>query len=359
MTEVHSEARRRALRNGQALAESGLIRDDEIGDAERAGEMMSIAISPEMVDRIDRADADDPVARQFVPSTRELTILPEERSDPIGDVPYMPVKGITHRYPDRLLLIANHHCAVYCRFCFRKEKVGPGQEFLKPDEIEAALDYIRAQPELREVILTGGDPLMLTPHRIRYLVEQLTELPNLDVIRIHTRIPVVAPERVTPELLDALETDKIICVVVHANHANEFGDAAKAALKTLRKRGIMMVSHSVLLKGVNNTPQALMDLFREFIRNGVKVYYLHHCDLAEGVSHFRTTFEEGQELMRAIRGQLSGLAQPTYALHIPDGHGKVPIGPSYIEREGSSWIVEDYLGGRHRYPIDADGGAAM
>jgi lysine 2,3-aminomutase len=361
MTVSRTTNRRQTLRTGDDLAERGLIREEDVADAERAGDILSIAISPEMVDRIDVARPDDPVARQFVPSARELHVLPEEEPDPIGDTLYMPIKGITHRYPDRLLLIANHHCAVYCRFCFRREKVGPGEEFLAPNELEAALDYIRAHPDLREVILTGGDPLMLTPRRIRYIVEQLSALPNIDVIRVHTRIPVVAPERLTPEMLEALETDKIICVVIHANHASEFGDAAKAAIKQLRMRGMMLLSHSVLLKGVNDTPEALADLFREFVRNGVKVYYLHHCDLAEGVSHFRTTFDEGQELMRAIRGHVSGLAQPTYALHIPGGFGKVPIGPTYLEEDGDSWVVTDYLGGRHRYPLErsqADGAAA-
>lgn len=352
MTNEQVEQRRRTIRSPRDMIELGLIAENELEDIKEVTKEFATAISPEMLDRIQVGQPDDPVARQFVPDVHELQLLEEERADPIGDVPYMPIKGITHRYPDRLLLIANHHCAVYCRFCFRREKVGPGEEYLTPEELEAALDYIRAQPDVHEVIITGGDPLMLSPKRIRYLVEQLSAIDNVDVIRFHTRIPVVAPERITPEFMAAIETDKIICVVVHANHANEFSPNAKAAIKTLRMAGCMLVSHSVLLKGVNNTPQAMMDLMREFVRNGIKPYYLHHCDLAEGISHFRTNFTEGQELMRAIRGHLSGLAQPNYVLHIPDGYGKVPIGPNYIEREGTSWIVTDYLGGRHKYPIE-------
>jgi lysine 2,3-aminomutase len=352
VTEVHVAKPRRTLRSAAALAEAGLIMPEEVAAVESVSEVLSIGVSPEMADRIEPGRRDDPVARQFVPDARELQILPEECPDPIGDLPYVPIKGITHRYPDRLLLTANHHCAVYCRFCFRREKVGPGEEYLKPHELEAALDYIRDHPDLREVILTGGDPLMLSPRRIAYIVEQLSALENLDVIRFHTRIPVVAPERITSEFLDAIETDKIICVVIHANHAAEFGATSKAAIKRLRKAGCMLVAHSVLLKGVNDTPAALTELLRELVRNGVKPYYLHHCDLAEGVSHFRTSFDEGMELMRAIRGHLSGLAQPSYVLHIPGGYGKVPIGPTYLERDDGGWTVTDYLGGRHRYPLE-------
>lgn len=345
-----SGSKRRSLRSPQDLVEAGLIRPDDVADIARVDDVFSITISPEMVDRIEHGRADDPVARQFVPSIRELTVLREERPDPIGDVPYMPLKGITHRYPDRLLLIPTHSCATYCRFCFRREKVGPGQEYLDQAESAAAMAYIDAHKDVREVILTGGDPLVLSPRRIRQLVSELSAMDHLDVIRFHTRIPVVAPDHINPELLAAIESDKVICIVVHANSASEFGPAAREALKRLRKAGIMLVSHSVLLKGINDTPETLTALLREFVRNGVKPYYLHHCDLAEGISHFRTTFDEGQELMRAIRGWVSGLCQPTYVLHIPGGYGKVPIGPSYLEKDGDAWQVTDYKGEVHRYP---------
>ena len=344
--------RRRTLRSAKALVEAGLLAPEKADGVAQVSEEFSLAVSPEMAEKIEPGRPDDPVARQFIPDVRELTLLAEERADPIGDSHYMPVKGITHRYPDRLLLIANHHCAVYCRFCFRREKVGPGEEYLTQEELDAALDYIRAHPDLREVILTGGDPLMLSPKRISYIIEQLSALDNLDVIRFHTRIPIVAPERITQELLDVLDIDKIVCVVVHANSAAEFGSEPRAAIKRLRKAGLMLVSHSVLLKGINDTPETLTALLREFVRNGVKPYYIHHCDLAEGISHFRTSFEEGQALMTAIRGKVSGLAQPTYVLHIPDGHGKVPIGPNYLVREGNFWVVTDYLGQQHQYPIE-------
>lgn len=350
MTPAQNLKTRRTLRTPRELAEVGLISPDHVADIARVDEVFSIGVSPEMLDRMEPGQDHDPVSRQFVPDMRELEVLPEERSDPIGDVPYMPIKGITHRYPDRLLLIPTHSCAVYCRFCFRREKVGPGQEYLSPEEMASAIDYIRAHPDVREVILTGGDPLILSARRIRQIVADLAAIDHIDLIRFHTRIPIVAPELVTSELIDAFDTEKIICIVVHANHASEFGDAARATLKRLRKAGMMLVSHSVLLKGVNDNPDAMTDLLREFVRNGVKPYYLHHCDLVEGTSHFRTSFEEGQALMRAIRGRVSGLCQPSYVLHIPEGYGKVPISPTYLERDGDRWSVTDYQGGRHTYP---------
>jgi lysine 2,3-aminomutase len=362
--DVQQSAPRRTLHTVDELAAEGLIAPDQVGAIERVADDFAVAVSPEMLDRIRDQGPDGPLARQFVPSARELNILPEESEDPIGDGQYVPVKGITHRYPDRLLLIPIHSCAIYCRFCFRREKVGPGEEYLRPHELEAALDYIRSKPELREVILTGGDPLVMAPRRIKHIMDSLGALPNLDVIRFHTRVPLVAPERITDELIEVLHWNRITCIVLHVNHASEFGDAGRAALKKLRMNGFMMMAHSVLLKGVNDNVDAMTDLLRECVRNGVKPYYLHHCDLAEGTSHFRTNFDEGQALMRALRGRVSGLAQTNYVLHIPDGHGKVPIGPSYLSRDDQNYTVTDYKGEKHQYPLppeaagSEEGGAA-
>jgi len=351
MTDVDIEHKApRMLRTPKELTEAGLLAPDQVASAEKVGENFSIGVSREILTQIRTSKNNSSLMRQFVPDVKELTVVDEERPDPIGDTSYMPIKGITHRYPDRLLLIPNHTCAVYCRFCFRREKVGPGQDYLTAEEMQNALEYIRQHKQLREVILTGGDPLVLSARRIASLVRELSAMEHLDLIRFHTRVPVVAPELVTPEILKAMESDKIVCIVVHANSAEEFGDPARQAIRSLRKAGLMMVAHSVLLKGVNDTPEAMTALLREFVRNGVKPYYLHHCDLAEGTSHFRTTFEEGQALMRAIRGTVSGLAQPNYVMHIASGHGKVPIGPTYLEKEGDHYIVTDYLGGRHVYP---------
>ncbi len=275
----------------------------------------------------------------------------------------MPVRGIVHRYPDRVLLTPHFACAAYCRFCFRRERVGQPGEALTPAELENALAYIRARSAIWEVILTGGDPLMLAPERLQGLLAALADIPHLGVIRLHTRLPVSDPRRMSRRLIAALATidaqaveedtsrDKALYVVLHCNHIDELGPETTAACRAIVRGGIPMLAQTVLLKGINDTPEALTALFRALVRRRIKPYYLHHGDLARGTSHFRTTLAEGQALMRVLRGDLSGLCQPTYVLDIPGGHGKVPVGPCYVHGEPAVEMkVEDPTGKRHRYP---------
>jgi lysine 2,3-aminomutase len=306
-----------------------------------------------LADLIDRNDPHDPIARQFVPTADELDHRPEELLDPIGDDAHSPVEGIVHRYPDRVLLKLTHVCAVYCRFCFRREMVGPGKaKALSTATLARALDYIRSRREIWEVILTGGDPLVLSPRRLRDVMRLLEAIEHVKVLRIHTRVPVAEPARVTAELVRALKVkDKPTYVALHINHARELTPAARAACARLADAGIPLLGQSVLLAGVNDTPQALGDLMRALVECRIKPYYLHHGDLAPGTSHLRTGIATGQDLMRALRGRLSGLCQPTYVLDVPGGHGKSPIGPNYIERDGGNFLVEDFNGGRHIYPL--------
>lgn len=288
------------------------------------------------------------VARQFVPSLAELLIRAEELADPIGDRTHEPVEGITHRYPDRVILHATQTCEIYCRFCFRRETVG--SEGHLPDEaLDRALTYIAETPAIWEVILTGGDPMVLSPRRLKTLIDRLAAIPHVEVIRFHTRVPVVAPDRITEDLLAALQTRPAVYVAIHTNHADELTPKACAALRRLSAAGIPLVSQTVLLKGVNDDAATLETLFRALIRNRVKPYYLHHADLAKGTSHFRTTLAEGQALMKALRGRLSGLCLPTYVLDIPGGHGKVPIGPNYVTALETEYRVEDPSGHTHIY----------
>lgn len=288
------------------------------------------------------------VAKQFVPSAQELNILPEEIYDPIGDDAHSPVPGLTHRYPDRVILHITKTCEVYCRFCFRRETVGETGN-LPEDQLTAALDYIARSPAIWEVILTGGDPLVLSARRIAALIERIKAIPHVGVMRIHSRIPVVAPEKITPELIAALKQFPSLWLVVHTNHADELTEDARAALARLADAGIPLLSQSVLLRGVNDTVEALEALFRGLIRNRVKPYYLHHCDMARGTSHFRTTIAEGQALMTALRGRLSGTCLPHYILDIPGGHGKITLGPDYLERTETGWFVRDPQGKTHSY----------
>jgi lysine 2,3-aminomutase len=334
---------RRTLRSAAALIGDGLIPATAREAIDEVAVRDAVAITPAMAEIITHPQ--DPIGRQFVPDAAELTTTSEERADPIGDHAHSPVKGIVHRYPDRVLLKPTHACAVYCRFCFRREMVGPGAESLDTAEMAAAFDYIRSKPEIWEVILTGGDPLILSPRRLGDIVQALDAIPHLGVIRLHTRMPVVDPARISDELLATLKSEKAVYVVLHANHPREMTEAAIAACRRITDAGIPMLSQSVLLKGVNDDAATLEALFRGFVRQRIKPYYLHHADLAPGTSHFRTTIAEGQALMRQLRGRLSGLCQPEYVLDIPDGHGKVPVGPTYLD--GGS--VQDWRGISHAY----------
>lgn len=342
----------RALRSADDLLSAGLISGAE---AEALGAVLAryaVSVTPDMAELIDPQDPDDPIGRQFVPRAEEAVATPEERADPIGDAAHAPVTGIVHRYPDRVLLKPLHVCPVYCRFCFRREMVGPdGLGTLTDAELDTALAYIAQDPRIWEVVLTGGDPFALSPRRLGVIAERLAAIPHVRVMRVHTRVPVVKPDLVSDALVQALKRfGRAVFVAIHANHPREFTAAASAACARLVDAGMPLVSQSVLLRGVNDEAATLEALMRVLVENRIKPYYLHHGDLAPGTGHLRTGVPEGQELMRALRGRLSGLAQPTYVLDIPGGHGKVPIGPGYLREAGDGVRVTDPSGQDHAYP---------
>jgi lysine 2,3-aminomutase len=301
---------------------------------------------------IDPSDPDDPIARQFLPDLRELIEAPGESADPIGDEVHSPVEGIVHRYPDRALLKLVHVCPVYCRFCFRREMVGPDKgEMLSEAALDRAFAYLADHPEIWEVVITGGDPLVLSPRRLDLIGDRLAAIPHIKIVRWHTRVPVVMPEAVTPALVATLKpAGKTVWLAVHANHPRELSEEARAALDRLSKGGIHLVSQTVLLKGVNDDAATLAALMRGFVECGVKPYYLHHGDLAPGTGHFRLSLTEGKALIDALRGRVSGLAQPVYVIDLPGGHGKVPISPLSCEPEGEGWRITDWQGYTHSYP---------
>lgn len=328
------------------LVRDGLALPQDAEVLSRVTDEFRLRLTPEMRAAAKGSDA---VARQFVPSAEELVVRPEELADPIGDDAHAPVPGLTHRYPDRAILHITKTCEVYCRFCFRRETVGETGHLPQPD-LDRALDHIAHTPALWEVILTGGDPLVLSPRRLADLMARLADIPHVQVVRFHSRVPVVAPQRVNDALLAALDTRLTPWIVIHANHADELTEAASAAIRRLAAAGIGLLSQSVLLRGVNDTPEALEALFRTLYRLRVKPYYLHHCDMARGAGHFRTTIAEGQALMARLRGRLSGPCLPSYVLDIPGGHGKAPISPGYLAalRDGT-WQVTDWQGKTHIY----------
>jgi lysine 2,3-aminomutase len=308
----------------------------------------AVAITPAMDALIDPDDASDPIAAQFRPDVRELDVAPDELGDPIGDEAHTPVKGVVHRYADRCLLKLVHVCPVYCRFCFRREMVGPPSKERPRDgtltaaELDGALGYIAAHPEIWEVILTGGDPFLISARRAREITARLAAIPHVKIIRWHTRVPVVDPLRVTPDLVDALRAEGATTyVVLHTNHPRELTDQARAAIARIVDAGVPMLAQTVLLRGVNDTVDALEALMRGLVEARVKPYYLHHLDKAPGTSHFRCSIVDGQELVQALHDRASGLAQPAYVLDIPGGHGKAPLTPASVRETERGYAVRD------------------
>lgn len=332
------------------LVAHGLVTSKDAESLDAVAARYAVAVTPTMLSLIDRADPQDPIRAQFVPTMRELQQSLEESADPIDDAAFSPLPGLVHRYADRVLLKVVSVCPVYCRFCFRREMVGPGGEALVGENLDQALAYIRARPEIFEVILTGGDPFMLSPRRARELTQAIAAIEHVKIVRWHTRVPVVAPERVSDDFVQALCAEGVTTwVAVHANHPREFTPAAQAAITRMREVGISLVSQSVLLRGVNDRLDVLQDLMRGFVALGVKPYYLHHPDLAPGTGHFRLPIAEGQELMRGLRRTLTGLAQPTYVLDVPGGAFKAPLDPSYLQVSEGGLQLLDGTGHWHDY----------
>jgi lysine 2,3-aminomutase len=271
------------------------------------------------------------IAAQVVPHPAELITASHEVMDPTDDAGHSPIPGLVHRYRDRVLIKPLLVCPLYCRFCFRREQIGADGGLLTEAQLAAVLHYIGQRRAIREVILTGGDPLMLSPRRLGDLLAALDAIPHLDQLRIHTRVPMADPNRVTPALLRALRTEKPLYLAVHANHANEFSPPATLALRHLARSGPILLGQSVLLRGVNDSAGALEDLLRAMLRHRVKPYYLHQLDPAPGTARFHVPVAEGRALLACLRGRISGLALPAYMEEAPGGTGKRPLGPAYPE----------------------------
>ena len=316
----------RTWRRPTEVVEAGLAPPERLPDLERVAERYAVAVTPAMAELIDVINPHDPIARQFVPDAAELDLQPDEAADPIGDDVHSPVEGLVHRYPDRVLLKLVNVCAVYCRFCFRRSMIGPGKpNMLSEKALSDALAYISAHRQIWEVILSGGDPLVLSPRRLAAVMKRLEPIEHVKIVRVHTRVPAVDPGRITPALVRALRgSGKTTYVVLHANHARELTLAARAACGRIIDAGVPMLAQSVLLKGVNDDVDALGALMRTLVECRIKPYYLHHLDRAPGTAHFRTTVAHGQDLTRELRARYSGLCQPSYVIDRP-GKGKVPV----------------------------------
>jgi lysine 2,3-aminomutase len=348
---VTTRATVRESRNDAGMSAAAKPENDALA---QVAARYAVAITPAMDALIDPADPADPIAAQFRPDARELYVAPDENGDPIGDDAHSPVKGVVHRYRDRCLLKLIHVCPVYCRFCFRRDMVGPqGDGTLTGEELDAAVAHIESHPEIWEVIFTGGDPFLLSARRARDVTERLAAIAHVKVLRWHTRVPVVDPLRVTPDFIDAIKAEGVTTyVALHANHARELTREARAAIGRIVDAGVPMVSQTVLLKGVNDDAETLEALMRALVEARVKPYYLHHLDRAPGTSHFRCTLERGQEIAETLRRNASGLCQPAYVLDIPGGHGKAPVASAGVRETDEAWELRDRNGQWRAYPRD-------
>lgn len=350
-----SNRRPPTLRRPDDFIRAGLADASDRSDLQDLAQHYAAAVPLPLARRMDdHSSTADVLKAQYLPDRREKTVKDIERIDPIGDDAHSPLEGIIHRYPDRVLLMANHSCAVYCRFCFRRAKVGPGAQGLSVKALDAALDYIAGKKQIREVILSGGDPLVMSARRLGSIIGALDALDHIDVIRIHSRIPVAAPDHLDAQRLQVLaQAKKALYVVIHCNHASEIDESAASCFKQLSQAGIPLLGQSVLLKGVNDDEDILAELFRALVRHRIKPYYLHHCDLAPGTGHFQTDIERGRMLMGRLRGRISGLCLPQYVLDIPGGYGKVPLEDSWVRQDGEHYQIRDRHGVIHRYPPEA------
>jgi len=341
---------RNRVMNCEQLSRVISLRNDEKEDIESCLERFKMAVTPYYASLMDPCDKKCPIRMQAVPSASEMDTEPCEMDDPVGEEKFSPTENIVHRYPDRVLFILTHKCSMYCRHCTRRRIVG-GEDFTASTaSMEKAFDYIGAHKEIRDVLLSGGDPLMLSDARLESIIMRLRQMPHVEVIRIGTRVPVVLPMRITGELVGMLRKYHPIWINTHFNHPKEITPESSKACEMIADAGIPLGNQSVLLKGINNDAGVLKELFTKLVKIRVRPYYLYQCDIAKGIGHFRTPVSEGIELMRQIRGYISGYAVPVFVIDAPGGGGKTPINPEYlVSLDENKAVIKNYLGQEYTY----------
>jgi len=313
---------------------------EEQASLERTTEKFPMSVTPYYLSLVDVENfRHDPIFIQSVPNPSELLMSKHEMADPLAEDVDSPVPGLTHRYPDRVLFHVSNICSMYCRHCTRKRKVGDIDSIPGREELSAGIEYIRRTPAVRDVLLSGGDPLMLSDDHLEWLLTEIRAIPHVEVIRIGTRMPVVLPYRITDKLLEMLKKFHPLWINTHFNHPREITASSKEALEKLANAGFPLGNQSVLLAGVNDCPRIMKALVHKLVQNRVRPYYVYQCDLSEGLSHFRTPIGKGIEIMESLIGHTSGFAVPTYVVDAPGGGGKIPIMPNYIISWGTNKVV--------------------
>ncbi|MGE0622930.1 MAG: KamA family radical SAM protein [Pseudomonadales bacterium] len=341
---------RHRIRNLAQLEKLIDLSADEREALIRAESMLPLGITPYYLALVDPVDPEDPLRRTVIPVTGEFLRLPGEADDPLGEDGHSPVPGLVHRYPDRVLFLAIDFCTTYCRYCTRSRVVGHGE--LAPSEarLEAMFDYIRAHPEIRDVLISGGDPLSLADDKLDYILTRLRGIPHVEFIRIGTKMPAVLPQRITPNLVRILRKHHPIWMSLHFLHPAECTWEAFTACARLADAGIPLGAQTVLLKGVNDSVPVMKDLVQRLLLMRVRPYYLYQCDPISGSAHFRTTIQTGLDIIEGLRGHTTGYGVPTYVVDAPGGGGKIPLQPDYlVGREGDDVVLRNYEHNRYRY----------
>ncbi len=346
---------RHRVRDAKGLERLFSLTEDEQAALQGLNGAMPLGITPYYAALISRDDTRDPLRKAMIPRLGERHALPGEQADPLGEQAHSPVPGLVHTYPDKVLFLVTDLCASYCRYCTRSRIVGKGTLPTARQQWEQAIEYIRNRPEIRDVLISGGDPLILSDARLEWLLTRLRDIPHVEMLRIGTKIPAVLPQRITPDLARMLKRFHPLYVSIHFTHPSELTKASARACSRLADAGIPLGSQTVLLAGINDDLATMRDLMHGLLNMRVKPYYLHQCDPVSGTSHFRTPIEKGVSIIRGLHGHTTGYAVPAYMLDAAGGGGKVPINPDYIKRrEGNVWILSNYRGLEYRYAESVD-----
>jgi len=325
-----------------------------------ANTKLAMAVTPYFFNLIDPSDENCPIRRQVIPRIEETTTADWEMTDPCGEDSHSPVPGLVHRYPDRVLFLVTDRCAAYCRYCTRSRLVSNATGYDFHPEFERQIDYVRKHPEIRDVLLSGGDPLLLSDDKLDYLLTSLRAIPHVEFLRIGSRIPIFLPQRITPELCAMLRKHHPLFISIHSNHPRELTLEVREALGRLADAGIPLGNQSVLLRHVNDDPVVMKALMHKLLISRVKPYYLYQCDLIAGSAHLRASVRRGLEIMESLRGHTTGYAVPQYVIDAPGGGGKVPVNPEYVlSRNGDRVVIRNFEGRVFEYPEAADGKPLM
>ena len=331
------------------------LNEEEVAAIDASKGKMATAITPYFVTLMSRTDPNCPIRRQALPTLEEFHVSPHDLLDPCAEDENSPVHSLVHRYPDRVLLLVTDKCAVYCRYCTRRRMVGSSENCIKEEELDAAIAYIQATKKIRDVLISGGDPLLLEDDHLERILSKLRKVPHVEMVRIGTRVPVTCPQRITPALTNMLKKYHPLWMSIHFSHPKEITKEVRRSCGLLADSGIPLGSQTVLLRGINDKPSIMKRLMHELLKIRVRPYYIYQCDLAMGTEHFRTPIAVGMNIIEKLRGHTTGYAVPSFVIDAPGGGGKIPVGPTYlISQDKGKMVLRNYQGKVFEYQEPGD-----